>query len=166
MHWPNVFDKRGYKWMIAESEFMNNKIYRDCHRDNENAVCHIQSKIIRTNYLEFFVRYDYRFDLFMDLAVNIDGKKYLSELFEVFIDDSKLNDLEWHPNWSNDISNIGMTAMISIKGLQNGKHTLSFRIKEVFILKLKKEYKNNPEIYNRLVHNYFEAVIIPFWKDS
>ncbi len=166
MQWPNVFDKRGYKWMLAESEFMSNKIYRDCIDEKENSPYHIQSKIIKSNYVDLFIRYDFKIDCFVDLAKKLGGINYVSDLFEVFIDEKKIDNLEWHPYWNHNISNIGVTTMISIRELQNGKHNLSFRLNEAFILKLKKLYSKETEVYQILEHNYFETVYIPFWKDN
>jgi hypothetical protein len=164
MHWPNVFDKRSYKWSMAGSEFLSQRMYRDLHRDNLNSKYYIQSKIIKGNFVELYIRYDYKLDDLMNLVVKIDQIDFLSELFEVLIDDIQ-QEVEWHPNWSDNISDIGITAIIPIFELDRGKHVLKFRVKE----KLGEKIINSKNLkslnLDNLIKEYSQTVIIPFWKD-
>lgn len=164
MHWPNVFDKRSYKWSMAGSEFLSQRMYRDLHRDNLNSKYYIQSKIIKGNFVELYIRYDYKLDDLMNLVVKIDQIDFLSELFEVLIDDIQ-QEVEWHPNWSDNISDIGITAIIPIFELDRGKHVLKFRVKE----KLGEKIINSKNLkslnLDYLIKEYSQTVIIPFWKD-
>jgi hypothetical protein len=149
---------------MAGSEFLSQRMYRDLHRDNLNSKYYIQSKIIKGNFVELYIRYDYKLDDLMNLVVKIDQIDFLSELFEVLIDDIQ-QEVEWHPNWSDNISDIGITAIIPIFELDRGKHVLKFRVKE----KLGEKIINSKNLkslnLDNLIKEYSQTVIIPFWKD-
>ncbi len=163
MHWPNIFDQRSYKWTMASSEFLNHSMYKDLHQDNSSSMYYIQSKIIKSNFVELYIRYDYNVDDLMNIAVEIEGVEFLSDLFEVLIDDDIQQNIEWHPNWNKNISDIGITAMIPINQLASGKHILKFRVKEKLGEKiLKSKYLKSKEY---LIREFSQTVIIPFWKD-
>jgi hypothetical protein len=124
---------------------------------------YIQSKIIKSNFVELYIRYDYNVDDLMNIAVEIEGVEFLSDLFEVLIDDYIQQNIEWHPNWNKNISDIGITAMIPINQLASGKHILKFRVKEKLGEKiLKSKYLKSKEY---LIREFSQTVIIPFWKD-
>lgn len=165
MHWPNIFDRRGYKWEMAPGDYIGSSIYKDQLDDNSNSSFHIQSKIIKDNFIELFIRYDYRFDETMNLSNRIEKLEFLSQLIAVQIDDVIIEGIEWHPTWTNNTTNIGITAMIPIKDLGYGKHVLIFGIKPEIMDKIIKDKSLDVEYIEHLKNNTkYER--IPFWKNS
>lgn len=107
MHWPNVFDKRDYKWQMAASDYIQSNIYKDQLDVNYHSAFYIQSKIIKDNFLELFIRYDYRFDELLELSQKTEKLKFISDLMLVYIDDKHIKDIDWHPTWHKNVSYIG-----------------------------------------------------------
>ncbi len=165
MQWPNVFDKRAYKWEMAAGEYLGSSMYKDQLDANSNSAYHIQSKIIKDNFIELFIRYNYRIDEIMNLSKQKEKLEFLSQLIAVQIDDVILEDIEWHPTWSKNSTNIGITAMIPIKDLKYGKHVLVFGIKPELLEEIYKD-KSLDAVYIEELKRNNEYTTIPFWKDS
>jgi hypothetical protein len=164
MHWPNIFDKREFKWSMANAAHLNDFMYKDANED-KNSAYYIQSKLIKDNHIELFIRYHYIFDFLMKGLGKEDNVKYLSDLLEVYIDDELQKDIVWHTTWKNSMSKIGITAMIPIKKLESGKYLLGFRIKPALLEKIIKFYSDRPGDLQTIKDEFLEPVIIPFWKD-
>jgi formate dehydrogenase maturation protein FdhE len=165
MQWPNVFDKRAYKWEMAAGEYIGSSMYKDQLDANSNSAYHIQSKIIKDNFIELFIRYNYRIDEIMNLSKQKEKLEFLSQLIAVQIDDVILEDIEWHPTWSKNSTNIGITAMIPIKDLNYGKHVLVFGIKPELLEEIYKDKSLDAGFIEELKRNN-EYTTIPFWKNS
>lgn len=153
MHWPNVFDARKYSWELAETQSYYGN-YRDELGDDKIGVCAIPSKIIRSNYLEVFVVYRKEFDDYHDQNIANNNAEYLSDIYQIKIDDSLYTKLEWVSQWNRDVDQLGTFAMIPIDHLSNGKHLLELEAKFELEDELKAE-----EMRRR------SRLVIPFWKD-
>lgn len=153
MHWPNLFDKREYKWQLAEGEHMTYAHYRDQLGEDLRSRVNIQSKIIQSNFLDIFVLYERRFDELISATATPDSLKSFAEITGVQIDDSSYQHLSWSTFWNEEISNLGINTVIDISHLANGKHIL-------------KVYTLSDNInYDDVDHKETFEAIIPFWKD-
>jgi hypothetical protein len=156
---------REFKWSMADAEHLNDLMYRDANIENKNSAYNIQSKLIKDNYIELYIRYHFVFDFLMkglDKEVNV---KYLSDLIEVYVDNELQKDIQWHSTWKNSMSKIGITAMIPIQKLEPGKHILGFRIKPVLLDKTLEYYSHRSADLQLIKEEFSEPSIIPFWKD-
>lgn len=153
MHWPNIFDQREYRWQMADNIHISNFMYRDEFTETERSVVSIQSKIVHDNYVNLFLRYDSYMDHFMNASSTSNELKWLSDYVIVSIDDSIYQKVEWFPKWDQEITNIGINAMVDINNLKNGKHELKIATDCSGIAE-----ENRPTFGCR-------EIIIPFWKD-
>lgn len=153
MHWPNVFDKREYKWNMAEGEYMSYAFYRDQTDSYHKTRVSIQSKIITSNYLDIFVLYERRYDFLINATDTPDSLKTFAEITSIQIDDSIYQDIAWSPYWNEEVTNIGINTLVDISNLSNGKHML-------------RVFTNSSQIITTdLVHLELFETSIPFWKD-
>lgn len=157
MHWPNVFDKRDYKWQMADNNYINYSFYKNELGDGQYRSVLIPSKIIKDNFLEVFIRYEKRSDYLIERLNKPDSLRFFSDAVTVAIDDSVYANLEWFPTWNQTIENIGITAMIPIKELENGKHVLRVGCSDEV---------NWPEEIEEHDLCKRATTIIPFWKDT
>jgi hypothetical protein len=157
MHWPNVFDKRDYKWQLADNNQISYSFYKNELEEGQYRSVLIPSKIIKDNFLEIFIRYEKRSDYLIERLNSPDSLRFFSDAVAVAIDDSVYTNLEWFPTWSKSIENIGITAMIPIKELENGKHILKVGCSEKVMLP--ESENDEQDLCNRA------TVTIPFWKD-
>ncbi|MEX1002560.1 MAG: hypothetical protein WDZ35_10640 [Crocinitomicaceae bacterium] len=142
MHWPNIFDSRENRWNMASQEnWMSHYFYMDVVEKDGIKLSSpaIQSQIIQENFLKLHVPYSKGYDSYLEPS----SKEHLSDLFSVQINDSLYNNVEWFSYWAKENDQIAMMAIIDIKHLSRGKHTLWFT------------NKKDPEMKTK----------IPFWKD-
>jgi len=157
MHWPNVFDKREYKWQMSDNDAINYSFYRDELDNGEFRFVLIPSKIIKGNFLEVFIRYEKWSDDLIERIDRPDSLRFFSNAVAVAIDDSIYTETEWFPTWNERIENIGITAMIPIQNLKNGKHILRVGC------------SNNVSKPESVWEHDFcndPPSTIPFWKDN
>jgi hypothetical protein len=158
MHWPNVFDNRDYKWQMADNYQLNYSFYKNELGEGQYRSVLIPSKIIKDNFLEVFIRYEKRSDYLIERLNSPDSLRFFSDAVAVAIDDSVYTKLEWFPTWNQSIENIGISAMIPIKELENGKHILKVGCSGKVMLS---DYENDEhDLCNRA------TAIILFWKDT
>lgn len=85
MHWPNVFDKRQYKWQLTNKDGLSTSpaYYRNEAINRYRGNPSIQSKIVHDNFLDLFIPYNVHYDAFME---GIDKKKktVFFRIFQVF----------------------------------------------------------------------------------
>lgn len=145
MNWPNIVDEREYRWqMAAEDKWWSRHTYRDEMNQEEvhfYKYPNIQSDIIHENYLRLFVPYSIEYD--QSIAQLPAGGQFLSNIFEVSIDDSTYT-IEWLNSWHEHNEQIGIRANIDIRHLDNGRHNLNITD----------------------VTGYASGGLIPFWKDT
>jgi len=142
MHWDNIFDQSNYRSQLAPNQDLRYSYYKDELGDEKPIGAVIPSKIIDKDLLELFIVYRKRFD--QDFK-KLGGKHpYISDLVKIRINDSIYQKLEWFPTWNRDNDQLGITTMIPIKDLPNGKHLL---VLESTI-------------------DTTQSVVIPFWKQK
>jgi hypothetical protein len=156
MKWPNVFDARSFHGQLnPENPIMNYRFYKDELDENTSSSLHIQSKFIQDDHLEIFVQYR----LFLDELINAlpkdPGTSNLSEFLEIAIDDSVYLNVDWFETVQRSSINKGLTAIIPIQHLTEGKHLLRIGCSD--------------KVSPAKVENYEEkcvSVVIPFWKEE
>lgn len=125
LHWPNIFDQRAYRFQMAPNTSISYRHYQDELDGDKVLLAAIPSKIIDKDLLEVFMVYRKQYDLFIQES----GKdyKYLSESVTISVNDSIYHQAEWFPNWKRDNDQLGLTAMLPIGHLPNGRHQVSIR---------------------------------------
>jgi hypothetical protein len=156
MKWPNVFDEREYRYEMTNNEIeLDYDFYKDEITKGETPIIHIQSKIIKDNYLILFVHYRIMYDELVEILPGKKEEKILSDIFQISINDSIYKDVEWYKTNNKTTTNSGLTAIIPIVYLKDGKH----------IMKLSCSDKAKSAEINR--HGEMcSDFIIPFWKDT
>ena len=153
MHWPNLLDKRDYTNQLGDDVFINELFYLDQSYESERfSIVGIQSKVVNGNYLEVFIRYDKMFDPVIAKTNKEKSMQRFQDVFTILIDNEFQSDINWYP--TKKVSNIiGISAMLPLKVLSEGKHQFTFRIKD--------EFKDD---YTHYV-NRKKVIDIPFWID-
>jgi hypothetical protein len=158
MHWPNVFDERDYRWQIVDNEIeLNYSMYRDELSEEKIPMFHIQSKIIKESYIELFVQYRIMFDDLIGVLPGKKDEKFLSEVLGIAIDDSTYQHLDWFRTTNKSALSLGLTAIIPIDHLDDGKHIIKLGCSETL-----KAKANEIEYFDEKCREFF----IPFWKDT
>jgi hypothetical protein len=140
MRWHNPLDAREFRFQMApETNFWPRTAYRDHTEYEKSDSPSIQSDIITGGYVQIQVPYD----VYYDYYIQLNNKKYLSEVVELFIDDSTYTAVKWYNAWAKDIDQIGIRANVNIAYLPAGEHILVIRNK------FEKEMSSQ----------------IPFWKE-
>ena len=150
LHYPNLFDKRDYRFSLAENPY----IYDFYEDDNTNSPVRIPSKIIKDNYLELTIEYWAFQDKIIELIDKPDDKKLFSDIIEISIDDSIYNNIEWYPFKKTKNRILGIKAMIPIDNLKKGKHLLNIHYP--------KEIKDK---FTEFESSYYQKEIL-FWKNN
>jgi hypothetical protein len=158
MHWPNVFDERDYRWQMVDSEEeFNYTMYKDELLGDKIPAFHIQSKIIKENYIELFVQYRVMFDELVGALPGKKDEKFLSEIIGIAIDDSTYQQVDWFRTTNKSALGLGLTAIIPIDHLEDGKHIIKLGCSD----KLKAR-ASEIEYFDEKCREF----IIPFWKDT
>ena len=145
LHWPNLLDQRMHQ--TAENKTISYSYYLDEHITDQYYSVAISSKIQTGNYLELFITYEKHYDFLFSSSTNTNSSAFLSDLFELNIDKTEINNISWHPSERpNEIN--GISCMIPIKAFQNGNHELIININDM----------NTKKISN--------SISIPFWIDK
>ena len=167
MHWPNVFDKREYKWQLTNKDGLSTSpaYYRNEAINRYRGNPSIQSKIVHDNFLDLFIPYNVSYDAFME---GIDKKKedrLFSDLPSISLNNVRLDSLQWHESWrdsENGIArHIGIESFISIGHLEDGQHIIKVSIQPEIINNLVKKGEISAWERKRL-----EGVEILFVKDT
>jgi hypothetical protein len=158
MHWPNLFDEREYRYQMTNNSIdLDYRNYRNELSDGRSGVFNIQSKIIKDNYVELFVQYRVMFDELVDLLSETKEENILSDIFEISLNDSVYSNIEWFRTFNKTTTNTGITAMIPIEHLPDGKHILKIGCSD----KLNAKSSEIPFFGEKSKNTY-----IPFWKDT
>lgn len=152
MHWPNLFDKREYRWQMANNDYLSYSSYMDEWKEDKVYKIGISSKIQEGNLMELFVTYHHRYDDLIEQTSLIDSLRTFDKILQVQLDSNIIENLNWHPT-SKSNSLIGITSMIPINTLKEGSHTL--------IVSSKVKYLDE---YREAEAGGYK-VIIPFWID-
>lgn len=167
MHWPNVFDKRQYKWQLTNKDGLSTSpaYYRNEAINRYRGNPSIQSKIVHDNFLDLFIPYNVHYDAFME---GIDKKKedrLFSDLPSISLNNVLIDSLQWHESWrdsENGIArHIGIESFVSIGHLKDGQHKLKVSIRPSVIKNLEKKGKISAWERKRL-----EGLEILFIKDT
>ena len=167
MKWPNVFDKRAYKFQLTDNNGLSTSpaYYRDESISRYRGNPSIQSKIVHDNFLDLFIPYNVHYDAFME---GIDKKKedrLFSDLPIVSLNDVTIDSIQWHESWrdsENGIArHIGIESFISIGHLEDGQHIIKISIQPEVIKNLEKKGEISAWERKRL-----EGVEILFVKDT
>jgi hypothetical protein len=159
MRWPNLFDERAYRWQMTDNDLeIYYRFYKDELQEDEMSTFHIQSKIVKDNYLEFFVQYRAMFDELVTLLPGKEEEKFLRDIFEIKIDDSTYSNLEWISTYNKTPTNMGLTTLIPVNHLKNGKHIITLGCNSY----LKDLLKNKNNRTAEMCSDFH----IPFWKDT
>lgn len=167
MHWPNVFDKRQYKWQLTNKDGLSTSpaYYRNEAINRYRGNPSIQSKIVHDNFLDLFIPYNVHYDAFME---GIDKKKedrLFSDLPSISLNNVLIDSLQWHESWrdsENGIArDIGIESFVSIGHLKDGQHKLKVSIRSSVIKNLEKKGKISAWERKRL-----EGLEILFIKDT
>lgn len=165
LHWPNVFDKRGYTYQLSNGMDVAPRYYRDESVNRYRGNPSIQSKILHDNFVNLFIPYNVHYDVFLN---GLDKKKearLLSDISSVSIDSVDINGIQWHESWrdsENGISrHVGIECFIPIGYLNDGPHILKIFIDPI----LQKQIEKNVEL-TEWDKERFEGLEILFIKDT
>ncbi len=149
LHWPNMFDNRGYRFSLTESEqHYSEFLYRNKTSDGRSHQASIQSDIISDPVLSLFINYSIRYDPFIDKIENPD-QRFFENIWQISVDDSVYQHLEFYTIHGNNSTTMGITTYIDVGNFDQGLHTLH----------LINIYEPNPK--GRL-----KMLDIPFWLDK
>jgi hypothetical protein len=158
MHWPNIFDQREYRYQMTDNEIeLIYSHYKDEIPEGKFPTIHIQSKIIKENYLELFIQYRIMFDELVELLPEKSEEKFLTDIFEISINDSVYSNIEWFRTFNKTTTNTGITAIIPIEDLKDGKHIIKLSCSD------KIKAKSSEILFFELK---CRNIYIPFWKDT
>jgi hypothetical protein len=158
MHWPNLFDEREYRYQMTNNSIdLDYRNYRNELSDGRSGVFNIQSKIIKDNYVELFVQYRVMFDELVDLLSETKEENILSDIFEISLNDSVYSNIEWFRTFNKTTTNTGITAIIPIEDLKDGKHIIKLSCSD------KIKAKSSEILFFELK---CRNIYIPFWKDT
>lgn len=154
MHWPNAFDNRAYRWQMTDKESLYDLEYMEnWNADNTYRIMGgISPKVVEGNYLEVYFRYTKSYDEVIDLIDSTEAERNLAELIEVQIDQKVMNDVDWMHSFNQYIG-FGIGSMIPLDSFKNGKHIITFRVKDKY-LETFVDQVNRPPVLS-----------IPFWID-
>jgi hypothetical protein len=156
MKWPNVFDARSKHGQLnPKNPVLNYKFYRDELGDQKSSPVNIPSKFIQDDHLEVFVQYRLYMDMLANALSGPDNELNFSDIFEVAIDDSVYQEIDWYETIHESSINNGLTAIIPIGDLPEGKHTLRIGCSS----------KINPSKVNDFDFKC-KSALIPFWKEE
>jgi hypothetical protein len=156
MKWPNVFDARSYHGQLnQDNPVLSYKFYKDELGELPSSAIHIQSKFVQEDHLEVFMQYRVYMDELVDALTYSGEKRNLSDVIEIAIDDSVYQAVDWFETTQSSSINKGLTAVIPIGDLQEGKH----------LLRVGCSSKINPSKVNDF-DSKCKSVLIPFWKEE
>jgi hypothetical protein len=166
LHWPNVFDKRGYTYQLSNGMDVAPRYYRDESVNRYRGNPSIQSKILHDNFVNLFIPYNVHYDVFLN---GLDKKKedrLLSDLASVSIDSVDIKEIQWHESWrdsENGISrHVGIESFIPIGHLKDGVHILKISIDPILI----KQIEKNAELSDWEKERLHKGLEILFIKDT
>lgn len=158
MHWPNLFDEREYRYQMTNNSIdLDYRNYRNELSDGRSGVFNIQSKIIKDNYVELFVQYRVMFDDLVDLLSETKEENVLSDIFEISINDSVYSNIEWFRTFNETTIDLGLTAIIPIEDLNDGKHIIKLSCSDKI-----KSHAAKIVFFEERCRDFY----IPFWKDT
>lgn len=154
MHWPNAFDNRAYRWQMTDKESLYDLEYMEnWNADNTYRIMGgISPKVVEGNYLEIYFRYTKSYDEVINAIDSTEAERNLAELIEVQIDQKVMNDVDWMHSFNQYIG-FGIGSMIPLDSFGNGKHIITFRVKDKY-LETFVDQVNRPPVLS-----------IPFWID-
>jgi len=142
LHWPNVFDKRGYTYQLSNGMDVAPAYYRDEPVNRYRGNPSIQSKILHDNFVNLFIPYNVHYDIYLDGLDKKKENRLLSDIASVSIDSVEINGIEWHESWrdsQNGISrHVGIESFIPIGRLNDGPHILKIYTDPVLIKQIEK----------------------------
>ena len=166
LHWPNVFDKRGYTYQLSNGMDVAPAYYRDEPVNRYRGNPSIQSKILHDNFVNLFIPYNVHYDVYLDGLDKKKENRLLSDIASVSIDSVEINGIEWHESWrdsKNGISrHVGIESFIPIGRLNDGPHILKIYTDPVLI----KQIEKNAELINWAKERLKEGLEILFIKDT
>jgi hypothetical protein len=158
MHWPNIFDQREYRYQMTDNDIeLFYGHYKDELPEGKNPSIHIQSKIIKDNYLMLFIQYRIMFDELLEVLPEKKEEKLLSDIIQVSVNDSTYDQIEWFKTNNKTTINTGLTAIIPIENLKDGKHVLKLSCSDEL-----KAKSSEIDFFEEMCKDFY----IPFWKDT
>jgi hypothetical protein len=166
MHWPNIFDARGYTYQLSSGMDVAPRYYRDETVSRYRGNPSIQSKILHDNFIDLFIPYNVEYDLFLDGLDKKLENRLLSDIASFSIDSVEINGIQWHESWQeskNGISrHIGIECFIPIGHLNDGIHILKIYTDPI----LQKQIEKNVELTKWDKEKFNKGLEILFIKDT
>ncbi len=137
-HWYNPFDRRAYRERLAPGPAIYAGFYLDELAGQAPGGVAIPSKLVDKPFVEVFIVYR----AMDDQILRANRARHVSDILLLSVDDSVYAAQTWYPTYKSLSSRIGLTAMVPIRHLPDGPHTL------------------------RVASRYDKSryAIIPFWK--
>ncbi len=119
---------------------------------NQSMYFGINSKVIKGDLMEVYLRYDKDFNLIIDRTSDSLKERNFGEVIQLLINDEEI-ETQWLPAKKIN-GDIGLASMINVEHLKEGRHNLTIATKSKY-QEIHKKYLNRP----------FE-INIPFWIDK
>ncbi|GAB4329876.1 MAG: hypothetical protein OHK0038_04010 [Flammeovirgaceae bacterium] len=142
--WRNLLEEREYVFQLTdESKIIKYVHYIDLVKESGEklSTIAIQSQIITEDFLKIYIPYRKNYDFLMKSSSNDIKEKYYSLVESISLNDSIVQNIDWHNYQTFENDQVGLLAIIDISNLQKGKNLLKVKI------------------YNKNELN------IPFWKE-